>query len=191
MIRCRALEALDEEPVILEGFGGYGALFDSCYAHVSRGVVFEKNPLKSAALAAQRPRWSVYEADVENALRGGAGSHLLVNFVDLDPYGSPWESMEAYFGSERRFAERLVVVVNDGLRQRVRFGGAWSVEALKPMVQKFGNNLHAKYLEVCRELLTEKAAVAGYRLDRFSGYYCGNSRASTSTHYYATLSKAA
>ena len=82
-------------------------------------------------------------------------------------------------------ADHLWVVVNDGLRAKVRFGGAWVVESLAGMVETYGNDLHGKYLDVCKFLLKEKASQAGYSLTRFGGYYCGHKK--IMTHYLALL----
>jgi len=178
-----------EAPVVMETHGGLGKVWEKCYQDISAGVVFEKDPEKSAKLGMQRPTWAVYEAECEEAIRAGAGSHLAVNVLDCDPYGEPWPVIEAFFQSERPRPDRLAVVVNDGLRQKVRLGGAWSVNSLKAVVWRRGNDLFSTYLDVCKELITEKAAGAGYRLDRFTGYYCGH--LGSMTHYLAMFQRSA
>jgi len=170
----------------METHGGAGHLFMKCYRDVQRGVVFEVKPDKTAILARQRPTWSVYECDCVPALRAGVGSHLPVNFFDLDPYGEPWPVLDAILQSERPWPERIGVVVNDGLRQKLRIS-AWDVGSMQAMVGKYGNKLADVYLEVCRELLDEKAAQRGYRITRWAGYYCGH--ADAMTHYAAVLEK--
>lgn len=95
--------------------------------------------------------------------------------------------IDAFFTSRRPFPDRLIVVVNDGLRQSLALGKAWAVKQMQPVVAKFGNDLHGKYLDVCQYLIKEKAAQAGYSLSRFHGYYCGYSRANT--HFMAVLDK--
>jgi len=174
-------------PVVMETHGGRGELFLACYAGVRQGVVFEKKPERSAFLARQRPTWAVYETDCEMAIRAGVGGHLMVNVLDVDPYGNPWPVIEAFFGSERPRADKLFVVVNDGLRQKIRMGGSWSVGSLQSAVEKYGNDLHPIYLDVCRELMQEKAAKAGYALTAWAGYYCGHIK--MMTHYLAELSR--
>jgi len=188
----RALLREVTEPVVMETHGGIGALYRACYSRVTRGVVFEKDERKSSLLASQRPTWAVYEADSERALQVGAGAHLTVNVLDLDPYGEPWPCVKAFFTSERPFAPRMWVVVNDGLRQKLRVGGAWSVESLRAAVARFGNDLHGDYLAVCRWLLAEHAKAAGYTLRRFNGYYCGEGTGAgqQTTHYAALLEQA-
>jgi len=168
----------------METHGGYGAIWNQCYADVSSGVVFEKDPAKTQVLAVQRPTWAVYECDCEGALLAGVGAHLPVNFVDVDPYGEPWPVIDAFFRSNRPFPEALGIVVNDGLRQKLKMNGGWNVGSLESAVSRWGNNaLYKNYLDICKELLQEKASQRGYTLTRWKGYYCGH--AQQMTHYAA------
>lgn len=190
-LRRKALKLMAEkwlirQPVVCETHGGEGALFNACYAHLDEGVVFEMNAAKVDTLAKQRPTWRVYEADSAYALGEGVAADIPIHLLDVDPYGSCWDVIEAFFMSDRMFADQMFVAVNDGLRQKLQMRGAWDVEVLQNMVQKYGNDLHPLYLEVCREMLAERAAYAGYRVDRFSGYYCG--RNAHMTHFLAVLS---
>lgn len=171
----------------METHGGFGTLFDACYGHIQRGIVFEKQAEKADTLSLQRPTWAVYEADCEAALEAGAGAHLAIDLLDVDPYGSCWDTIEAFFSSDRPFAERMTVVVNDGLRQSLSMGKAWTVKQLSGMVQRFGNDLHPVYLDVCKVLLQEKAAAAGYEIEHFGGYYCGVKK--FNTHFMAVLKR--
>jgi hypothetical protein len=173
-------------PVIMECYGGLGKIWRACYSEVGAGVVFEKDPARAGILGLQRPTWAVYEADCVVALQAGAGAHLVVNLLDLDPYGEPWPAVDAFFASTRPRAPELWVVVNDGLRQKIKATGGWDVASLQPMVARYGiSEMCARYLDVCREMLQEKAAPAGYRLDRFQGRYCGHAK--QMTHYLARL----
>ena len=184
----RNLLAEIESPVILETHGGYGKIFELCYADIISGVVFEKDPDKAGFLAGQRPTWAVYEGDCLKGIAARVGSHLPVNFIDLDPYGSPWEIINAFFESWDEFPDHLAVAVNDGLRQKCKMNGAWSVGVLAAKVARYGNQaLYADYKEICRELLEEKAARAGYRLSRWTAYYCGFR--GQMTHYGAVLER--
>lgn len=170
----------------METHGGYGRIWERCYGHVAKGIVFEKDPAKSFVLAKQRPGWSVYECDSLHAIQGAVGSHLPINFLDCDPYGEPWPIIEAFFSSKYQRPEVMVVAVNDGLRQKLKMNGAWSVGSMEGIVRKYGNQgLYRNYLDICRELLEEKAVKAGYAIDRFWGYYCGH--ADQMTHYAAFL----
>lgn len=186
MLRRKACGFVSD-PVVMETHGGIGKLFAACWADVAQGVVFEKNPDKSIVLAKQRPAWSVYEADCVSAIANGAGRHLAVNVLDVDPYGDPWPVISAFLDSDRPKPQRLVVVVNDGLRQKVKLNGSWSVGSLAPVVARFGNEVYKNYLACCKWLMNQKAAGAGYRLRRFAGYYCGFGQ--QMTHYLAVLER--
>jgi hypothetical protein len=177
-----------EKPVVMETHGGFGKIFTRCYSEIASGVVFEKDQAKASFLAKQRPTWAVYECDCLVALAGGVGSHLPINFIDLDPYGEPWPVLDAFLESERPFPDRLAIAVNDGLRQSLKMNGGWHVGSMESVVQKYGNDvLYDQYLNICKELLKEKAAQAGYHLRRWAGYYCGH--ADQMTHYAAVLEK--
>lgn len=186
-LRRAALADMDEIPVILETHGGYGRIWERCYAHVQAGCVFETDPKKTVALAQQRPTWAVYESDCVKALQAGAGAHLTINYLDVDPYGEPWPVFDAFFQRERPRAETLHVVVNDGLRQKVQVGGAWSCESLKDVVMRYGNNLYESYLEVAQILLQEKAAQCGYSMTHWAGYHCGHQ--GQMSHYRAIFTR--
>jgi hypothetical protein len=149
-------------------------------------VVFEENPDKATALAQQRSTWAVYEADCIRALRAGVGSHLAVNFLDLDPWGDPWPVLDAFMESDRPRPPRLVLVVNDGMRLMLSMNGAWHVASLKDAVLRHGNAVIFKnYLRICQEMVTAKAEKAGYRLLEWAGYYCGQGK--HMTHFAAVL----
>jgi hypothetical protein len=158
-LRSATLRELGELPVVMETHGGLGKLFLSVYRNVTAGIVFEKDPEKSAVLGRQRPTWAVYEADCLGAIQQGVGAHLTVNVLDLDPYGEPWPIVDAFFQSARPRSPRLAVVVNDGLRQKLKMNGGWNCASMREMVVRHGNGrLAAEYLAVCRELLEGKAA---------------------------------
>lgn len=174
------------EPIICETHGGFGALYLEVYRYVRSGIVFEVDEQKVSVLADQRPTWSVYNADCEKALAAGAGAHMPVNLLDIDPYGEPWPVIDAFLTSPRTLPPRLVIVVNDGLRRNLRFGMSWKVTALRDMVERYGNDaLFGRYLDICEEMINEKASAAGYSLERFTGYYCGEKE--NMTHYLAVL----
>lgn len=185
MLRQTALAQLADPAVILETHGGYGDVFSAVYAHVPEGVVFEKDPFRTLHLAYQRPSWSVYEADCVPALEIGVGNHLAVNLLDVDPYGNAWPPIQAFFASVRPRAGKVVVVVNDGLRMKLRGGGAWDTKVLEDMVLRYGNDLWGSYLEICEELMKETAVAAGYAVSFFDGYYCGHEQ--KMTHYLSVL----
>ena len=182
----RSLLAQIDQPFVLETHGGFGHIYRQVYHNVPVGVVFEKDPEKTAVLAKQRPTWAVYEADCEIAITDGAVDDWPFNFVDLDPYGEPWPVLDAFLQSDRPRVDSLWIVVNDGLRQKLAIG-AWDVGSMQSIVERFGNDLHGRYLDVCRLLVKEKADQAGYRLAAFAGYYCGHGK--QMTHYLARLDR--
>jgi hypothetical protein len=172
-------------PAVLETNGGAGRLFTECYAHVTRGVVLELDPDKCAILARQRPTWSVYEGDCLKALAAGVGSHLAFDLIDVDPYGSPFEIIDAIFSNGRAHPDVVQLVVNDGLRQGVQMGRAWGVACLQDIVADFGNNLYDCYLDVAKEKVRRICGAAGFRLESWVGWHCGHGR--NMTHYWAQL----
>lgn len=186
MLRRTALEHITS-PVVCETHGGWGELFETVYGQVREGMVIEKDPQRAEFLARQRPTWAVYEADSAAALEMGAGAHLVVNVLDVDPYGDPWPVIQGFFRASRQMADRMVVVVNDGLRQMVRSGTSWQSTTLAPIVAERGNNLWPVYLDVCKELMGRAILPTDYRLSFFDGYYTGHSQ--RMTHYLAVLER--
>ena len=186
-LRQVALSAVRDKPVIMKTHGGMGAIYDRLYYPYDQGVVFDKDSLKAQMLSQQRPTWCVYQADVEKALSLGAGAHMEINYLDLDPYGDSWPTINAYFGSKRPFAKRMIVVVNDGLRQKIRAGGAWDSKTLEPIVLMWGNQLWDKYLDACKVLLGMAIKDTGYEIKVFEGYYTGNGK--KLTHFMAILER--
>lgn len=183
----RNLLAEVPKPVILETHGGFGAVYEQLYASFATGAVIEKDGRRASHLARQRPTWAVYEGDAERSLRAGAAAHLAVNLVDLDPYGEPWPVIDAFLQSARPWPEVLAIAVNDGLRgNKLKTGSGWSMTSLTDMVARYGNRaVYTNYLEICQELLAQKVAHRGYRIDRWAGYYCGDKHGMT--HYAAVL----
>jgi hypothetical protein len=177
--------AATTNPLVLESHGGAGKLFEALYRDLPPGVVLEKDDRKVGLLAKQRPAWAVYQCDSVAALSAGIGSHLPINFLDVDPYGQPWTTIEAFLKSDRPKSEALQIVVNDGQRQAVQLGQAWNCPTLQAIVSEFGNNLYDDYLEICKILMDELATQSGYRLRGWVGYYCGHCKGMT--HYWATL----
>jgi hypothetical protein len=176
-----------DDPIVLESHAGYGKLYQQCYRGIATGVAFEKDQRKAAAVAQQRPTWAVYQADCIRALQAGVGSHLRVNVLDVDPYGEPWPALRAFFSSKRPFSQTMVVVVNDGLRQKIKMTGGWNVGSLGGVIRRYGNHCYESYKEICQELLGEIVFLAGYRIEKWTAYYCGALQAMT--HYAARLNQ--
>jgi hypothetical protein len=172
------------EPCVLETHGGLGRVWYRCYSDLTRGAVCEKDPGKAEALACQRPSWAVYEGDASDALLNGAAAHLPINLVDIDPYGEPWPVLQAFFAHDRSWPDTLGIAVNDGLRQKLKANGGWSVGTMQAMVRRYGNGaLYANYLDICRELVEHEAAQRGDTLALWAGYYAGYN--DQMTHYAA------
>jgi hypothetical protein len=175
-----------ERPSIVETHGGRGKLYLNCYRSCGPGVVFETDEDKTEVLADQRPEWAVYQADCIAALAQGVGFQFRPNFFDLDPYGDCWPVVDAVFAGMPHRPDRVVFVVNDGLRRKLKMHGGWSSRSMAGMVQSRGNDhLYREYLDVCRELMREKAGQAGYDLTRWTGYYCGHAK--VMIHFAAVL----
>jgi hypothetical protein len=186
-MRRLALAELAVEPVVMETHAGFGVIWRHLYRHLPRGAAFDSARGKADILAAQRPTWSVYEGDVTASLVAGAASHLTINLIDLDPYGDPWPTLDAFLTSPRPRSEVLIVVVNDGLRIKTKLGTSWTAKTLGPIVRRFGNNLYPRYLEACGLMMRQRAEAAGYRLAKFHGHYGGF--AGQMTHYFARMER--
>lgn len=186
-LRRNVLQELHAPAVVCETHGGYGHIYERCYRAAADGVVFEKDSAKVAFLARQRPEWAVYECDSTMAMTAGVGSHLPVNFVDIDPYGEPWPVLDAFLvGFGDRLPARWGIAVNDGLRQKIQLGGGWDVASLHEAAEKLGAaTMYDEYLAVCRWLLEKKIASLGFRLARWAGYHCGANHGMT--HYGAIM----
>ena len=176
MLRQTALRVLGSaDPVIVETHGGRGDIWSAVYRDFPTGAVFEKDPGKADLLAMQRPTWAVYESDVEIALAAGAARHLTVDLLDVDPYGAAWPTLQAFFGSTRPLAPRMVVVINDGLRFTACGGAAWRNEILAPFAARYGNhNIWYVYPDkIAPELLATAAASGGYTIAHYDSYTTG------------------
>jgi len=177
-----------EHPIVFETHGGTGKLYQACYSTIKTGVVCEKDPKKTGVLGKQRKHWFVYECDCISAIKHGVGGQIGINLFDLDPYGEPWPIIDTILGNDYYMPKILAIVVNDGLRQKLKMNGGWSVRSMEAVVKEFGNNyLYPNYLEICKHLIISKALDAGYALKRWTGYYCGH--ANQMTHYAAILER--
>lgn len=186
-LRRAVLAAAAPNPIVLETHGGWGRIFDRTWFKAGGGLVMEKLEDKAEALAFQRPTWRVYQCDSLKALQAGAARDMRFDIVDLDPYGSPMEYLDALASTGRQWPDRWHLVVNDGLRQMVGRGGSWKTRALQRMVQRWGNNLYPVYLEVARELVCEFGDRIGYRVAGWHGYYTGAGE--RMTHYWAAMER--
>lgn len=182
-----ALRGLPPESPLLETNGGFGRLYERAYYDRPHGVVLEKDEPKAAHLSRQRPTWRVYCCDSAAALEAGIANDLAFGFIDLDPYGSPFDILDAIFTPSRLLADRLQLVVNDGMRNKTRMRGEWHVRALRPVVEKYGVGICARYIECARELVEAIVARSGFKVTRWIGWYAGARQ--DMTHYWASLER--
>lgn len=186
-MRQSLLNQMNEDPRILETHGGKGALGKALYRGF-RGVVFEKDPKKVPYLLEQRPEWAVYECDCIKALNAGIGLHLKPNFIDCDPYGSPWPVLKAIFKHGDKLADTVGVVVNDGLRRNAMLGCAWKDSVLSEYVKRFGNNgVNENWFAIVRELFDRVVFSGGFSVREFAIKSSG--AGGQMTHYAAIIDR--
>lgn len=184
-LRNLALSWLEAKPVILETHGGRGEIYKRLYRKHGAGIVLETDKDKLLCLSRQRPEWRVYGCRAETGLLFPVDYGLQVNFIDCDPYGSPWDVLQAWFSANRQRANQLVIVVNDGIKQKLLIGAA-SVRAMKEENLTYGNKGVAEnYLTVCKDKLKKMAAPVGYSIANWHAYYCGTGN--HMTHYAVDL----
>lgn len=172
---------------VLETCGGSGGMYNDCYRGLP-GVVIEKNTRKAEALAEQRPTWAVYEGDAEKIVAAGAGFHLHISFVDIDPYGDPWPLVDAVFSRAKDLPDTWGLVVNDGLKRFLMLGRAWKLERFRKYVEEHGNkNIPGMYPQICREMIEQKAHACGAGLSWWLCRSGGHGR--QMTHYAAVISR--
>jgi hypothetical protein len=186
-----ALRALgDVPPIVCECYGGFGRIGQKLYQRIPQGLVMDKDAAKCALLAQLRPTWSVYEGDTPRMLRLGAGTHLAFNYLDVDSYGGPWDTLRAFFAiPDRPLAARLVLVVHDGLHRVAKMGRAWSVGDLQSAVLTLGNTfVKEHYGDASRWLLGEIVAAGGWQVEHWH-WSAGGDRAKNA-HWYAVVTRA-
>jgi len=162
-----------ENPIVMETHAGFGKLYERLYSHVEQGVAFEKDENKCAVLAIQRPTWAVYNNDSKVMLEAGVGFHVPVNFFDLDPYGDPWPHIDAVLMNSDKIPDFFGMAVNDGLRRFVMLGGGWKSSVSSYLV-RYGSQAAKKYPEICREIMIDKLAEAGFDLSRWAVHSSGH-----------------
>lgn len=184
-LRCRraALAALGASGPVLETHAGFGVIGGKLYG--SDGVAIEKDRGKAEALAAERATWRVYCGDSARALRDGLAAEVPFSFIDLDPYGEPWPTIEAFLSHRRSVAPRFAFAVNDGLRQKIKITGGWDVGSLVAACECFGSGFYRNYLEVAEWNLRRLCHAAGVEVAEFRGFYGGF--LGQMSHYYAVV----
>lgn len=186
-LRRAVLTCAPPAPVVLETHGGWGRIFDRTWHRAGSGLVMELVDEKAEALARQRPTWRVYAGDSLKLLRAGVANDVSFDVVDLDPYGSSLEYLDALATTGRQWPDQWQLVVNDGLRKRLPLGVAWSTPRVQRYVLKYGNNLYPVYLQVLREVVEDFAASIGFRVTAWHCYATGEW--GDMTHYWAKLAR--
>jgi hypothetical protein len=185
-MRSKLLEKIDS-PRILEAYGGKGELGKALYLQYP-GVVFERDSLKTQYLAEQRPNWAVYEGDCVKAMAAGIGFHFRPNFLDFDPYGSPWPAIRAAFAQGDKLDARVGVVVNDGLRRFAMLGRAWKSVDLAEYAKKLGNQgVHKQWVSVVRDIFDRVVWEAGFSVREWAIRSAGVG--GQMTHYAAIIER--
>lgn len=197
-------------PIVLEAYGGSGALYAKVYGPrrllsadlpsisllppITQGIVLERDPQKVDRLAHVRPHWAVYQGDTPALLAAGLGGHLPADLWDIDPYGESLTTLTALLDSCRAGTRprppQVWVVANDGARQalRRRAAAVWEADYIpRQIVDRYGASLEMNYLDVVREIITAIATPAGYRIAAYEGYYCGH--VLQNTHYWLRLER--
>ena len=187
-LRRAVLLDAPRRPVVLETHGGFGRIYERTWFKASTGVVIEKDEDKVEHLAQQRPNWRVYQGDSLRALQGGLAADMAFDVIDLDPYGSTLEYLEAFASGGRAWPDRWQLVANDGMKQKLRLGGAWSVKVLRSVVEQQGNDLYDRYLPIVRDAVRSMAARIGFRVVGWHGYHTGDDH--DMTHYRAVMERA-
>lgn len=186
-IRLKALERVDAPLVVCEAFCGWGEIYDRCYRGAVTGVAVEKDLKKAEYTAIMRPSWLCVNGDSVKALSYDLRPYgCKVNFLDLDPYGSPFPVMAAVVKSGM-LDDVCEVVINDGTRQKAKLGSLAGVKHFESVVSKFGADLYRDYMQAAREVCAEIMSKHGFSVSSFAGYYTGHNQAMT--HYSFTASK--
>lgn len=154
----------------VETHGGKGRLFGLLYYDILNGAVFEQNALKCDILRQQRPAWRCYNTDVNTAISAGVLEDFQFNYVDIDPYGACWNTVEALFSSPI-LSDNLILAVNCGALHNIRMRGL-QVQFMEDAHTKFSSSID-QYLYVCRYLIDKKSTRVGFKIEYFSGFYHG------------------
>jgi len=176
-LRRRALRRrmeLGSVPFILDAYAGFGRIWNHCYRDYE-GVALEKDEAKCYELARLRPTWPVYSVDTPSAIEQGILDRFPINFLDVDTWGAPWECIEAWFARMARpkaetdsgggFEPRLDIVATDGGGLGIRFTSGWELPRFQRYVAQYGaTRMFDRYLDVCRDMMTDISAAAGYEL---------------------------
>ena len=83
-----------------------------------------------------------------------------------------------------------MLVVHDGMRNRLQVYGAADMPVYQSVVEHFGDQyIYRNYLEVCEILTQEIVEIAGYKLESFGGFYQRHDGSKDQTHFFAELTQ--
>lgn len=120
--RQRIAAALPASAWVLEVFAGKrGLLYERCWERF-HGAAMDVDAGAAERAALARPRWAVYRAEAERALRAGFMRHQPFDVLDIDAWGAPWKFLQAWCESERARAAETHVILTDGYMSRVSVG---------------------------------------------------------------------
>lgn len=191
-LRSAALAALPDPPIILETHAGEGAIFLQCYSHIRRGWAFEKEGDLVEHATRQREGWFCYKGEAEKIL-AEADDYFNANFIDIDPYGSPWPTFEALFLPGRLNHPTIMLCVHDGSRRFLSLGGSgandqrWRKGILADLAKEFGDSAWRRYGDLAMVGLSRLIKPCGYTIDQWA--YSNTGHDNHSTHYWATLKR--
>lgn len=189
-LRLQALADAPFTPIALETMGGEGMIYLRCYTGIQKGWVFEKNPDLLIPLTEQRPTWWAYQGEAERIL-GDCPDGFNANFIDIDPHGSPWPTLEALFHPRRFTHPEIYLVVHDGSRRFLSVGGSgsndqrWRHGILAELAADYGDDLRTRYSDIAQVAIAKLAKPCGYTIKKWLSFYTGHDK--NSTHYWATL----
>lgn len=152
-----------EQPVVCECHAGSDDFGVSLYREFD-GVAFDRDWRKTGMLVKRSPSWAVYEGKSDVLARIGAGRHLRITLLDINPYGAPWSLLRAWFDSPREHPNQMILVAYDGLRA-MKMGKAWDNDELQDAVMRFGaDQLQENYGIISEALVEEITGQVGYEL---------------------------
>lgn len=108
---------------VLECFAGSGAMYRAVYEGAKFGACMDLDQEKAEAASIERPMWACYAGDTTRALRSGWMGHVPFDVVDVDAYGSPWETVLAWLTSKRERADVTRLIITDGVYAKIRMSG--------------------------------------------------------------------
>lgn len=149
---------------VLECFAGSGAMYRQAWSSAAFGACLDENSDKIHAAAMEREGWACYAGDTPRAIRHGFMAHVPFDIVDVDAYGSPWESVRAWLVSRRSRAALTVLVVTDGTWSRIGFAGIPKILLASDQEDRKQGWTRERYFERVRAKLDSWAQESGLQV---------------------------